>query len=74
MTCKAGEKDGCSNTRCSYLDLENDVAIAERDQDKLKQFTEQLKSVFATKIELKDENLEIEIGHFLILNIQDYPH
>ena len=31
-----------------------------------------MKSVFATKIELKDKNLEREIGNFLILNIQDY--
>ena len=28
--------------------------------------------MFATKIELKDKNLEKEIGNFLILNIQDY--
>ena len=31
-----------------------------------------LKSVFATKIDLNDKNLEREIGNFLILNIQDY--
>ena len=36
------------------------------------QFAEQLKSVFATKIEPKDINLERKIGNFLILNIQDY--
>ena len=35
-------------------------------------FAEQLKSVFATKIDLKDKNLEREIGNFLIFNIQDY--
>ena len=46
--------------------------IAKTDQDKLKQFAEQLKSVFATKIELKDKNIEREIRNFLILNIQDY--
>ena len=46
--------------------------IAKTDQDKLKQFAEQLKSVFATKIELKDKNIESEIRNFLILNIQDY--
>ena len=45
---------------------------AKTDQDKLKQFAEQLKSVFATKIELKDKNIEREIRNFLILNIQDY--
>ena len=28
--------------------------------------------MFATKIELKDKNLEREIGNFLMLNIQDY--
>ena len=29
-----------------------------------------MKSMFATKIELKDNKLEREIGSFLILNIQ----
>ena len=38
----------------------------------MKQFPEQLKSVLETKIELKDKNLEKEIGNFLMLNIQDY--
>ena len=57
---------------CSYSDLKNGAAIAKTDQDKLKQFAEQLKSIFATKIELKDKNPEREIGNFLILNIQDY--
>ena len=38
------------------------TTIAKTDQDKLKQFAEQLKSVFATKIELKDKDLEREIG------------
>ena len=28
--------------------------------------------MFTTKIDLKDKNLEREIGNFLILNIQDY--
>ena len=28
--------------------------------------------MFATKIELKDKNLEREIRNFLVLNIQDY--
>ena len=28
--------------------------------------------MFATKIDLKDKNLEREIGNFLIFNIQDY--
>ena len=46
---------------CSCPDLKNGAAIAKTDQDKLKQFAEQLKSVFATKIELKNKNLEREI-------------
>ena len=52
--------------------LKNDTSIVKADQDKFKQFAEQLKSVFVNKIELKDKNLEREIGNFLILNIQDY--
>ena len=31
-----------------------------------------IESVFATPIELKDKNVEKEIGNFLTLNIQDY--
>ena len=38
----------------------------------MKLFAEQLKSVFATKIDLKDKNLEREIRYFFILNVQDY--
>ena len=53
----------------TYPDLKIDSSIAKADKDKLKQFAEQLKSVFATKIELKDMNLERVIGNFLILNI-----
>ena len=56
----------------SYPDLKSDNSIAKTDQDKLKKFAEQLKAVFATKIELKNKNLERKIGNFLILNIQDY--
>ena len=63
---------GYPNKGCSYPDLKNGAAIPKTDQDKLKQFAKQLKSVFATKIELKDKNLERGIGNFLILNIQDY--
>ena len=55
-----------------YTDLKNGTSIAKTDHDKLKQFAEQLKSVFATKIELKDNNFEREILNFLIHNIQDY--
>ena len=46
--------------------------IAKTDQNKLKQFDEQWKSVFATKIELKDNDFEQETGNFLILNIPNY--
>ena len=49
------------NNGCSCPDLKNGAVIAKTDQDKLKQFAEQLKSVFATKIELKNKNLEREI-------------
>ena len=56
----------------SYPDLKKGTVIAKTDQDKLNQFPEQLKSVLETKIELKDKNLEKEIGNFLMLNIQDY--
>ena len=38
----------------------------------MKQFSEQLNSVFGTKIELKNKDFEQEIGNFLILNIQNY--
>ena len=56
----------------SYLDLTNGTSMAKTDVDKLKLFAELLKSVFATKIDLKDKNLEREIQNFLILNVQDY--
>ena len=49
-------------------------AISKTDQGKNKQFAEPLKCVFATKVELKDKDLEREIGNFLILNIQNYSH
>ena len=63
---------GYSSKGNSYLDLKSDASIAKIDQDKLKQFAKQLKSMFATKIELKDKNLERGIENFLALNIQDY--
>ena len=56
----------------SYSDLTNGTSIAKTDGDKLKLFPEQLKSVFATKIDLKDKNLEREIRNFFIPNVQDY--
>ena len=56
----------------SYTDLKNNTTTAKTDRDKLKHFSEQLKSAFAIKIELKDKNLEREIGNFFILNVQDY--
>ena len=45
----------------SYPDLTNGTSMAKTDGDKLKLFAEQLKSVFATKIYLQDNNLEREI-------------
>ena len=56
----------------SYPELKSDATIAKTDQDKLKQFAERLKSVFATKIELKEKNLEREI--FLYLIFKTTPH
>ena len=38
----------------AYLGLKNGAGIVKTDPDKLKHFAEQLKSVFATKTELKD--------------------
>ena len=55
-----------------HFRFRNGTTIAKTDQDKLKQFSEQLNSVFVTKIELKDKGFEQEIGNFLILNIQNY--
>ena len=64
---------GYSTKGSSYPDLNNSTSVAKTDGDnKVKLFAEQLKSVFATKIDLKDKNLEIEIRNFLILNVQDY--
>ena len=51
-----------------YPHLRSGTVIAETDQDKQKQFAEQLKSVFAIKSQLKDKDLEREIGNFHILN------
>ena len=42
----------------SYPDLKNGTGIEKTDQGKLKQYAEQLKSVFATKVELQDKGLE----------------
>ena len=49
---------GYPNKESSYPDLKNGSSIAKTDGDKLKLFAEQLKSMFATKIDLKDKNLE----------------
>ena len=62
---------GYSNKGSSYPDQKSDTTIAKTDRVKLKQFAEQLKSVFTTKTDLKDKNLGKEIGNFLILNIQN---
>ena len=52
---------GYPNKESSYSDLKNGSSIAKTDGDKLKLFAEQLKSMFATKIDLKDKNLEKQI-------------
>ena len=51
----------------SYPDLKNNTSAAKTDRDKLKLFAEQLKSVFATKMKLKDQNLKRELVIFLSL-------
>ena len=51
----------------THPDFKNGNTVARTDQDKLKQFAEQLKSVFGTKIEIKDEDLEQESIKFLKL-------
>ena len=58
---------GYPNKGSSYPDLKNDTLAVKTDGDKLKLFAEQLKSVFATKIDLKNKNLEIEIRNFFYL-------
>ena len=57
-----------------YPDLKSDTSIAKSDQNKLKQFAEQLKSVFPSKIELNDRiyREKSEIFFFLIFKI--IPH
>ena len=52
---------GYPNKESSYPDLKNGSSIVKTDGDKLKLFAEQLKSMFATKIDLKDKNLEKQI-------------
>ena len=55
-----------------YPNITNGTSITKTDGDKLKLFAEQMKSVFASKIDLKDKNLERETQYFFILNVQDY--
>ena len=55
----------------SYADIKNGTLTTKTDGDKLKLFEEQLKSVVASKIDLKDKNLERETRYFFILNVQD---
>ena len=50
---KRKKEMGYPSKKSSYTDLKSDTSIAKTDQDKWKQFAEQLKSVFATKIELE---------------------
>ena len=47
-----------------YRNLKNGTSITKTDGDKLKLFAEQWKSMFATKIVLKDKNLERKIQYF----------
>ena len=54
---------GFSSKESSFPDLQSDTSIARTDQDKVKQFAEQMKSVFANIIELKDKNLERKMLH-----------
>ena len=60
------------DTQLEAVNPDYDAAISQTGQDKLKEFAEQLKSVFATKIELKERDIEREIENFFILDIQDY--
>ena len=54
---------GYPGKRSSYPDFKNYTATPKTNQNKLNQFVKQLKSVFATKVELKDKNLGREIGN-----------
>ena len=56
---------GYPSKASSYPDLKNSTSITKTDEDKLTLFAEQLKSVLASKTDLKDKNLEREIWHFL---------
>ena len=59
---------GYAIKKSTYPDLKNgNTTTAKTDQNKLKQFSKQAKSVSATKIELKDQDLEQEMENFLIL-------
>ena len=63
---------GYTSKGSSYPNIKNGTSITKTDGDKQKLFAEQLKSVFAGKIDLKDKNLERETRYFFILNVQDY--
>ena len=56
---------GFLDKESTYLDLKNITLTAKTDTDKLKLFEEQMKSVLATKTELKNKNLAREIVIFL---------
>ena len=58
----------------SYPDLKNGTSITKTDGDKLKLFAEQWKSVFVTKIDLKENNLEREIRYFSSLTSKTLHH
>ena len=65
---------GYPSKASSYPDLKNGTSITKTDGDKLKLFAEQLKSVFASKTDLKDKNLERDIRHFLSLTFKTTHH
>ena len=65
---------GYSSKASSYPDLKSGTSITKTDGDKLKLFAEQLKSVFASKTDLKDKNLEREIRHFSSVTFKTIPH
>ena len=65
---------GYTSKGSSYRNLKNGTSITKTDGDKLKLFAEQWKSMFATKIVLKDKNLERKIQYFLSLTFKTIHH
>ena len=65
---------GYPSKASSYPDLTNGMSMAKTNGEKLELYAEQLKSVFATKIDLKDKNLERETEIFLTLTVKTTHH